>query len=200
MCRHKGGCRAALGKIAQCEAQRSNSLAEHLPVKEQWHSGNDTVQSALRFMLGLSPGPPSQSYFGRSCGFQGCDCHHAVTCPKMSGVRTICHNQVQNSVRYGCSKAGCDSSWELKEGCMQELQCGDEGYGRRDDILVSTMEDLLSVNVSVTHPAMHTDRAKASKTPDAAAEERDKAKKRCHEKNGTPGYSFAPFSVGNMVG
>jgi hypothetical protein len=57
------------------------------------------------------------------------------------------------------------------------------------------MEDLLSVNVSVTHPAMHTVRAKASKTPDAAAEERDKAKKRYHEKNGTPGYSFVPFSV-----
>lgn len=78
---------------------------------------------------------------------------------------------------------------------MQELQCGDEGYGRRGDILVSTLEDLLNVDVSVTHPAMHSVRIKASKTPGAAAEERDKAKKRYHEKNGTPGYSFVPFSV-----
>jgi hypothetical protein len=78
---------------------------------------------------------------------------------------------------------------------MQDLQCGDEGYGRRGDILVSTMEDLLNVDVSVTHPAMHSVRVKASKTPGAAAEERDKAKKRYHEKNGTPGYSFVPFSI-----
>lgn len=105
------------------------------------------------------------------------------------------HNQIQNSVRYGCSKAGCDTSWEPKEGSMQDLQCGDEGYGRRGDILVSTMEDLLNVDVSVTHPAMHSVRVKASKTPGAAAEERDKAKKRYHEKNGTPGYSFVPFSI-----
>jgi hypothetical protein len=166
-----------------------------MPVKEQWHIDNDTVKSALRFMLGLSPGPPTQSYFRCGCGFQGYDCHHAMTCPKMSGVRTMRHNQIQNSVRYGCSKAGCDTSWEPKEGSMQELQCGDEGYGRRGDILVSTLEDLLNVDVSVTHPAMHSVRVKASKTPGAAAEERDKQKRRYHEKNGTPGYSFVPFSV-----
>ena len=145
-----------------------------LPVKEQWHIANDTVKAALRFMLGLSPGPPSQSYFRCGCGFQGYDCHHAMTCCKMSGVRTMRHDQIQNSVRYGCSKAGCDTSWEPKEGSMQDLQCGDEGYGRRGDILVSTMEDLLNVDVSVTHPAMHSVRVKASTTPGAAAEDRDK--------------------------
>ena len=78
---------------------------------------------------------------------------------------------------------------------MQDLQCGDEGYGRRGDILVSTMEDLLNVDVSVTHPAMHTVRVKASKTPGAAAEERDKQKRLYHQKNGTPGYAFVPFSI-----
>jgi hypothetical protein len=78
---------------------------------------------------------------------------------------------------------------------MQELQCGDEGYGRRGDILVSTMEDLLNVDVSVTHPAMHMVRVKASRTPWAAAEERDKANRYFHEKSSTPGYTFVLFSV-----
>ena len=78
---------------------------------------------------------------------------------------------------------------------MQGLQCGDRGCGRKGDILVSTMEDLLNVDVSVTHPAGHSYRVGASKTPGAAAEERDKQKRRYHEQNGTPGYSFVPFSV-----
>jgi hypothetical protein len=63
-------------------------------------------------MLELSPGPPSQSDFRFACGFQGCECHHSVLCPKMPGVRTLRHNQIQNSVRYGCSKAGCDTRLE----------------------------------------------------------------------------------------
>ncbi len=78
---------------------------------------------------------------------------------------------------------------------MQDLQCGDEGYDRRGDILVSTLEDLLNVDITVTHPAMQTVRVKASKTPGAAAEERAKAKRRYHEKHGTPGYQFVPFVV-----
>jgi hypothetical protein len=42
---------------------------------------------------------------------------------------------------------------------------------------------------------MHTVRVKVSKSPGAAAEEHDKAKRRYHEKNGTPGYMFVPFSA-----
>jgi hypothetical protein len=186
-----------------------------LTVKEQWHIDNDTAKSVLRFMLRLSPGPPSQKYFRCSCGFQGSDGQHAMTCPKMLGVRTVRHNQIQSSVRYGCSKAGYYTSWEPKEEYMQELQFGnegdcrhgdflvstmeDEGHGRRGDSLVSTMEDLLNVVVSVTHPAMHTVRVKASNTPGAAAEERDKAKKRYLEKKGTPDCSLRLLVLRHMV-
>jgi hypothetical protein len=67
---------------------------------------------------------------------------------------------------------------------MQEAQCGNEGYNRRGDILVSTKEDLLNVDVSVTHPAVHTVRVKASKIPGTAAEELDKAKTRTHKQKG----------------
>lgn len=184
-----------LARLHSVQHSVSTAWLNILPVKDQWHIDNETVTSALRFMLGVSPGPTSQSYFRCGCGFQGYNCHHAMTCDKMSGVRSMRHNQIQNSVRYGCSKAGCDTSWEPKEGAMQNLQCGDDGYGRRGDILVSTLEDLLNVDIAVTHPAMQTVRAKASKTPGAAAEERAKAKRRYHEKNGTPGYRFVPFVV-----
>jgi hypothetical protein len=35
-----------------------------------------------------------------------------MLCPKMSGVSTLRHNKIQNSVRYGCSKGGCDTRLE----------------------------------------------------------------------------------------
>jgi hypothetical protein len=56
---------------------------------------------------------------------------------------------------------------------MQDWHCGDEGQGRRGDILVNTLEDLLDVELFMTHPAMQTDRVKANKTPGAAWEEFD---------------------------
>jgi phage head maturation protease len=71
---------------------------------------------------------------------------------------------------------------------MQDLQFDDEGYSRRGNILVSTLEDLLPVDVFVTFPAMHSVRVKAVKTSEAAVEEREKVKMHYHEKKSTPGY------------
>jgi hypothetical protein len=74
---------------------------------------------------------------------------------------------------------------------MQDLQFDDEGYSKRGDIRVSTLEDLLHVDVFLTDPAMHSVRVKAVKTSGAAVEEREKVKMHCHEKKGTPGYFCA---------
>jgi hypothetical protein len=50
-------------------------------------------------------------------------------------------------------------------------------------ILGRTLEDVLDADVSVTHQAVPSVRAKASKTPEAAVtEERDKANKQDHDK------------------
>jgi hypothetical protein len=61
--------------------------------------------------------------------------------------------------------------------------------------LVSTLEHLLNVDTSVTHPAMASTRINASKIPGAAAEECDKARKRHHHKNCTQDYPSVPLSV-----
>lgn len=166
-----------------------------LPTKGSYEIDNDTVKSALRFQLGVSPGPPDQACFRCLCGYRGSDCHHAMTCDKMSGIRTVRHNHIQNTVQYGCKTAGLDSTLEPKERHLKHLQLGDEEYGKRGDILLSTLDDLINVDISITHPASATLRGKASRTPGAAAEARDKAKVRDHAKNGTPGYSFVPFSI-----
>ena len=166
-----------------------------LPSKPQWEIHNDTIATALRFMLGVSPGPSSQSYFRCACGYKGYDSHHAMTCKKLSGVHTLRHNRIQNSVRYACSRAGCDTSYEPKEGPLQGIKAGEKGYGKRGDILVTTMEDMLNVDISVIHPAGQSIREQACKNGGAAAKYRERQKRRDHEKNGTPGYQFIPFSV-----
>ena len=166
-----------------------------LPTKDQWEIDNDTVKSALRFLLGVSPGPPDQSHYRCVCGEKVCDSHHAMSCDKMSGFRTQRHNHVQNTVRYGCTAAGFDSCMEPKEKHLKGLRMGDKGYGMRGDILLSTLDDLINVDTTITHPANKTTRAAASKTAGAAAAAREKTKLRDHARDGTPGYSFVPFVI-----
>jgi len=67
------------------------------------------------------------AYFRCVCGHRGSDCNHAMTCDKMSGHRTWRHNHVQASVRHGATAAGCDTSWEPKEGPMKQKEIGDDG-------------------------------------------------------------------------
>ena len=102
---------------------------------------------------------------------------------------------MQKTVRYGCTAAGFDTSLEPKEKHLKGLKAGDDGYGKRGDILVSKLADVLNKDVSITHPASDTMRGPASKQIGAAAAARDEAKRNDHAKHGTPGYSFVPFSV-----
>jgi len=72
---------------------------------------------------------------------------------------------------------------------------GDDGYGKRGDILISMLDDLLMVDISCVHPGGVTKRGIASKQAGAAAAARDKRKRKDHANDGTPGYTFVPFSV-----
>jgi hypothetical protein len=78
---------------------------------------------------------------------------------------------------------------------MKEKEHGDKGYDKRGDVLISMLDDLLMVDVSIVHPAGATARKKASEQPGAAAAERDKRKRKDHGADGTPGYEFVPFSI-----
>ena len=49
------------------------------PIKDQWELNDATMNSALIFMLGLSPGPRQSSSFTCTCGHQGSDSHHAMS-------------------------------------------------------------------------------------------------------------------------
>ena len=80
-----------------------------------------------------------------------------MTCDKMSGIRTVRHNHIKNTVQYGCKTAGLDSTLEPKDRHLKHLQLGDEEYGKRGDILLSTLDDLINVDtVSYTHLTLPT--------------------------------------------
>jgi hypothetical protein len=52
---------------------------------------------------------------------------------------------------------------------LKNLHVGEAGYGQRGDVLVSTLDDLLTVDIVVTHPASHSIRSQASREPGVAA-------------------------------
>jgi hypothetical protein len=184
-----------LARLLSLQRPVATAWLSIMPTKHWWEIDDSTVKSSIRFMLGVSPGPPDQTYFTCVCGYRGSDCHHAMTCDKISGHRTWRHNHVQAAVRCGGTTAGCDTSWEPEEGLMKDKEPGDKGYGKRGDILISMLDDLLMVDISCVHPAGETMRGKASKQAAAAAIARDKAKLRDHARDGTPRYTFVPFSI-----
>ena len=98
-----------------------------LPTKETWELDDATVKSALRFQLGVSPGPPSHSFYRCACDYQGSDAHHAITYDKLAGLRTLRHDHVQSSVQYGARMAGHSSSIEPQERHLKDFQSGDDG-------------------------------------------------------------------------
>jgi hypothetical protein len=100
-----------------------------------------------------------------------------------------------NTVRYGCTVAGFETCLELEEKYLKDLRFRDVGYGKQGDILLSTLDDLLNVDISIVHPASDTLRGKAGKVMGAAAAVRDEAKRNDQAKHETKGYSFVPFRV-----
>jgi hypothetical protein len=72
--------------------------------------------------------------------------------------------------RYGTvAAAGFDTCLEPKERHLKSLTFGESGYGKRGDILHSTLDDLINVDISIVHPASDTMRGKACKAMAAAA-------------------------------
>ena len=84
-------------------------------IKDQWELDDATMKSALRFMLGVSPGPRQNSSYTCTCGHQGSDNHHAETCRQLQGLWTLCHDQIQFKVQFGAAAAGHSSSIEPQE-------------------------------------------------------------------------------------
>ena len=166
-----------------------------LPTKETRELDDATVKSALRFQLGASPGPPSETFYRCTCDYQGGDGHHAMTCAKLAGLRTLRHDHVQSSVQYGATAAGHGSGIEPQQCHLTALRFGDDGYGMRGEVLVSTLEDCLNVDVVITHPASTTLRDRASRTPGAVACGAEENKRRSQAAGGTKGYRFVSFAI-----
>ena len=73
------------------------------------------------------------------------------------------------------------------------MRYGDAGYGTRGDILVSTINDLLNIDVVVTHPACQSYRGAAAKRPGSANRTAEARKRSAHE--GGTGHRFVPFAI-----
>jgi hypothetical protein len=63
------------------------------------------------------------------------------------------HNHIQSMVQFGSSAAGHSSSIEPQERHLKNLRVGDVGFGQRGNVLVSTWDDLVNVDITVPHPA-----------------------------------------------
>ena len=163
-------------------------------IKDQWELDDATMKSALRFMLGVSPGPRQNSSFTCTCGHQGSDSHHAMTCRQLQGLWTLRHDQIQSKVQFGAAAAGHSSSIEPQERHLKNLAFGDPGYGKRGDVTVSTVDDLLNIDVTVVHPASRSMRSRASREPGITAREAEKKNRRDHGV-GEVGHTFVPFAI-----
>jgi hypothetical protein len=183
-----------LARLHSLECGVGTCWLEVKPTKDQWELDDATVKSALRFMLGVSPGPPHQACFQCACGYRGSDGHHAMSCDKLARSRIMRHNHVQSLVQCGAKMAGHSSSIEPQERHLKNLSFGDVGYGQRGDVLVSTLDDLLNVDIVVTHPASYSMRSRASREPGAAAKVAE-AKKRSTHGVGAVGHTFVPFAI-----
>ena len=84
-----------------------------------------------------------------------------MTCDKLAGLHTLRHDHFQSSVQYVVKMAGHSSSIEPQERHLKDLRFGDDGYGMRGDVHLSTLEDCLNVDVVITHPASRTLRGRA---------------------------------------
>jgi hypothetical protein len=104
------------------------------------------------------------------------------------------HNHVQSLVQCGAAMAGHSSSIEPQERHLKNMSVGDKGYGQRGDVLVSTLDDLLNVDVVVTHPASFSRRDRASREPGSAAKVAE-ASKRSNHGAGAVGHTFVPFAI-----
>ena len=172
-----------------------------MPTKDSWEMDDATAESALWLILGVSLGHPDEIYLKCECVYKGSDCHHAMTCDIMSGPPTCRHNHVcatmhvQALVRSGGTLAVVNTSWEPKEDQMKDKEYGDKGYRKRGGALISMLFYILMVHVSCLHPAGQMAGEKARKQEDAAAAGRSKRKMKDHEQDGTPGYTFVPFSI-----
>jgi hypothetical protein len=71
----------------------------------------------------------------------------------------------------------------------------DQSDGMRGDVLVSTLDDVLNVDVVIAHPASKTLRGRASRTPGAAERVAEDNKRRHHAAGGSRGYRFAPCAI-----
>jgi hypothetical protein len=80
---------------------------------------------------------------------------------------------------------------EPKERHLNQTQYGEDGYGKRGDILVSPLDNLVDVDICITHPEGDTNRAAAARQPGATATKAEARKRKDHEKEGAKVFPFA---------
>ena len=183
-----------LARLPSVQEGVGTSWLEVRPIKDQWELDDATMKSVLRFMLGVSPGPRQNSSFNCTCGHQGSDSHHAMTYRQLQGLWTLRHDQIQSNVLFGAAAAGHSSSIDPQERHFKNLELGEPGHGKRGDVLVSTVDDLLNIDVTVVHPASSSMQSRASREPVMTASEAEKKKRHDHGV-GAVGHTFVPFAI-----
>ena len=83
---------------------------------------------------------------------------------------------------------------------LKNLRVGESGYGKRGNVLVSTLDDLLNMDIVVSHPGCESNVRDACVKPGAACAMAETRKWNDLGKGVNGGYSFVPLLLRLMVG
>ena len=151
------GARAA-ARIRSCSGGAASAYLEELPIAHNLHIANSHLTWELRFRLGIQV-MPSGSAGGRCpCGtvLRGTrNAHHALVCPKHSGVRTLRHDHLN---RVWCGAARCAGvatavepklhALQMQPGVRRHAQAREDARG---DALLAMPQGMLVLDVNIVH-------------------------------------------------
>ena len=169
-----------------------------LPVAAALVLSNSDFVHSIRHRLGLPYAPTNLPGVDCPCGqhIPRGDPDHPMSCKTSAGERNVRHNQVANTVRRICHRAGIATSSEpplrhLRRNTAPHQRDRD---GDRGDILIILPRATVT-DIAVVHPAAPSHRAVAAVTPGATARAKDTDKIRHYRRNDNNAYDFIPFTV-----
>ena len=175
-----------------------------LPIAPCMRLRKEEVQVSMRLRLGkplLPANAPDLTCFCKKPILRG-DKDHAMACSKCGDRKLMRHNMITDQVRQCAARAGISTALEPTlrglRGAQTTESSQSEALGSRGDILVALADSLTVVDVTVVHPCAASYVDAAARTAGAAAERREREKRRRYQRDEPDGYSFTGFVVESL--
>lgn len=187
----------ARARLLSVECRAAAIWLDTLPIVPALTLPNAAFVSGMRHRLGVSHMPANARGVRCSCKMriEPDDTNHAMTCQNLSGMMTVRHEILKESVRRICQRAGVASSSEPMTRRLHAVAPASQRDESRGDILMVMPDALQVVDISVIHPAASSHRDTAAAAAGNAAAKRDREKRQRYQLADPTGYAFTPFSV-----